>query len=94
MQTAFLVALIVILPCIFASMIGLLVAPRLPFVLRVLAAIQFVLIGLFCGFGFLASFEPGPGQLAWRTTYGVLGTGCVLAVVWLGVAKPRKNAAS
>lgn len=94
MPTVLLVALIVIVPCILASLIGLLVASRLPLVLRVLAAIQFVLIGLFCGFGFLASFEPGPGQLAWRTTYGVIGTGCVLAVVWLGVAKPRTKVLS
>ena len=91
MSTVLLVAFIVIFPCVIASMIGLFVARQLPLVLRVLAAIQFVLIGLFCGFGFLASFEPGRGQLAWQTTYGVLGIGCVLAVVWLGVARPRNK---
>ncbi|MGH7969766.1 MAG: hypothetical protein ACREIC_13665, partial [Limisphaerales bacterium] len=49
----------------------------LRFLSRILAALVLLVSGLFCGFGFLASFEPGNG-LAWRVVYGAL-TCCFLS---------------
>ena len=57
---------------------------------RVLGALTLVAMSLFCGYGFLESFEPGNG-LMWKLGYGMLACGLVLeamALLW----KPRKNA--
>ena len=49
-------------------------------------ALSLVLIAVttFCGFGFLASFEP-PGFLVFRWLYGAVAITCVVAIlaVWL-----------
>ena len=54
--------------------------------LRVILSLLLVCIGLFCIFGFLATFEPMPRavQLTWRAVYGVAGLACVggLIRVW------------
>jgi hypothetical protein len=41
----------------------------------IVGAVLLLALGLFCGFGFLASFEPGNG-LEWKAAYGALS--CLL----------------
>ncbi len=41
-----------------------------------------LLVAAFCGYGFLASFEPGP-HLAFRIGYPVLGALCLGSAGWL-----------
>jgi hypothetical protein len=53
-----------------------------PTLARTLGAFALLAIALFCGFGFLASFEPGNG-LPWQVIYGVLGCGCLIGAVAL-----------
>jgi hypothetical protein len=42
---------------------------------RIIAALVSLAMALFCGFGFLASFEPGPDAWFWKITYGTLAGG-------------------
>jgi hypothetical protein len=40
----------------------------------------------FCGYGFLATFEPPPpgtNFIAWRIGYGAIGLGCLASAAWL-----------
>jgi hypothetical protein len=43
---------------------------------RFLKSIAFISIAAFCGFGFMASFEPGNSPL-WKAGYGLLGVYCL-----------------
>ena len=47
-----------------------------------MGAVALLALGLFCGFGFLASFEPGNG-LAWKAVYGSLTFGFLAGAVAL-----------
>jgi hypothetical protein len=49
---------------------------------RILGALVLLAFALFCGFGFLASFEPGNGWL-WKVGYAAVGCGCLTGVVML-----------
>lgn len=55
----------------------------LRFLSRILGASAVVALGLFCGFGFLASFEPGNG-LAWKVICGALMCGFLAGAFALG----------
>jgi hypothetical protein len=75
-----------LLACIFA--------PQLPIALRVLAAVCLLPVVLFCGFGFLATFEPlDPSiQMTWRVIYGLIAASCLGAIARLSFARRRGNA--
>jgi len=62
---------------------------------RVLAALVLVGIVLFCGFGFLASYEySDPSKrLPWQIGYGVLGLACLSGAVLL-LRRRRQNSKS
>jgi hypothetical protein len=49
---------------------------------RILGALVLLAFALFCGFGFLASFEPGNGW-QWKAGYGALGCACLFGAVTL-----------
>ncbi len=63
--------------------------------LRVVLALFTLLMLTFCGFGFLATFEPLPEaqQWLWRTIYGVVGLGCVCALARLVASWSRNSKA-
>ncbi len=63
---------------------------RLPSILFALAVLPFL---AFAAFGFLASFEPLPGALAWRLGYGaavVLLAALELALVRRAIVGPSR----
>lgn len=48
-----------------------------------IVAIICLAVAGYCGFGFLATFEPGVANpLAFRIVYLVIGAGCLVGVVW------------
>lgn len=49
---------------------------------RVLGALVSTAMAVFCGFGFLDSFEPGNGIL-WKVGYGTLACGFLAGAVFL-----------
>lgn len=51
-------------------------------VVRALFAVPYILLALFCGFGFLASFEPGP-HLVFKIAYSALGLASAAVAGWL-----------
>ena len=48
---------------------------------RGVATLVLLAMAGFCGFGFLASFEP-PGHIAWKIGYALSGVACVAGAVW------------
>ena len=55
-------------------------------ILAIIAAIILLPIAAFCVFGFMATFEPTDRPevfMAFRIGYGVVGVGCLVAVVGL-----------
>jgi hypothetical protein len=48
-----------------------------------------VLFAAFCGFGFLASFEPVPHALAWKVGYAALAVASLAAAGHLALAALR-----
>ena len=54
-------------------------------VVRLALAALLVPVGLFCGFGFLASFEPSKdgGHFLWMIGYAGLGLACLVSVILL-----------
>ena len=56
---------------------------------RVALALLLFAIALFCGFGYLATFEP-PGFVLLRYVYAILG-GLCLAAVGLTLFRPRHD---
>jgi hypothetical protein len=49
---------------------------------RILGALVLLAFAVFCGFGFLASFEPGNGW-QWKAGYGALVCACLIGAVTL-----------
>ncbi len=49
--------------------------------MRAATAMALLLIAAFCGFGFVASGEPGPNHSYFRIGYAVLGVACAAAAV-------------
>lgn len=52
---------------------------------KLVGAILLVGLTLFCGYGFLASFEPGFGKFpnVFHAFYGVIGVAALVGAVWL-----------
>lgn len=60
--------------------------------MKLLLALPLLVLLAFSGFGFLASFEPGEGAIAFRVGYAVLGMLCVSGLVALvGGGRPGKG---
>ena len=52
--------------------------------LKIGLALICLVIGAFCTFGFLASFEPGvPGAMFFRWAYGSVALGCIGSTIGL-----------
>lgn len=49
----------------------------------------FLLVGAFCAFGMLATFEPGTNMIMWRIMYALGGMLCMIGVVWVVVPRRR-----
>ena len=49
--------------------------------MRMLTALIALAILAFCGFGYLATYEPS-GFLAWRIGYGIAGAACLGVITW------------
>ena len=84
---AFLIGLVIVLTAIRA----LVAAPRLSVAARILAALAFTLLALFCAFGFAAAMEPGDDHLLWRMVYGGVFLACVASVVRLTFARQKSE---
>jgi len=51
---------------------------------RAISAGLLIALALFCVYGFVASFEPGPaGRLMFKIGYAVLGLGFLASSAWL-----------
>lgn len=60
---------------------------------RILAAVTFVPIALFCLWGFAAAMEPGDYHIVWRIGYGVVFLTCLFTIGWLVFGKrPQQDA--
>ena len=81
--TLAIVSLVLIAVCIGSFFVGRLAKP--------VGVIMLAAITFFCGYGFLATFEPGPGHLAFRVLYAVCGVASVLAGVYLVTKKPHTS---
>jgi hypothetical protein len=48
-------------------------------------------IMMFCGYGYLCTYEPNPPdvQLRWRIIYGGVAGACLLGIVWLSISKSK-----
>jgi len=56
--------------------------------MKFLLALPITALLAFCAFGFLHSFEPGDGAMAWRVTYSMIGTLCLVALALLLRRRP------
>lgn len=55
----------------------------------ILGSFLLLAVAAFCGFGFLATFEPTDNALVFRVGYTVIGIGCVIGVGFLMVNAVR-----
>ena len=63
------------------------------FLVAILGSLLLLAVAAFCGFGFLATFEPTDNTtqfLAFRIGYTVIGLGCVVGAGFLFVNAVRK----
>ncbi len=84
-------------PLIIMSIIGLAIiawavsciiaVPRTHLAMRIVAALSFVPISLFCLWGFAAAMEPGDYHIVWRVGYGVVFLACLIAIGRVLLAK-------
>jgi hypothetical protein len=51
--------------------------------MRAATATALLLMAAFCGYGFLASGEPGPNHIYFRIGYAVVGVACAAAALSL-----------
>ena len=58
--------------------------------MRALLALTCLALAAFCAFGFLATFEPVDGALAWRVGYGVVGSAALYGLLRLLRPRPRR----
>ncbi len=59
----------------------------------ILGSLLLLAVAAFCGFGFLATFEPTdnvPQFMAFRIGYGVIGLGCLVGIGFLIINAVRK----
>lgn len=59
--------------------------------LRFLLAGVLMMFALFCGFGFLASFEPANNAIICRIGYGVVGIAAFAGAIWVARMRGRRN---
>ena len=55
---------------------------------RLLATTVFLAVAAFCGFGFLATYEP-PGSPVLRLAYAAVGIGCLAAAGWIAMRRGK-----
>ena len=55
-----------------------------------IVAIMCFPLGAFCAYGFLASFEPYPGAMAFRVGYLVIGAFCLLGMALPFIPRKQK----
>jgi hypothetical protein len=70
--------------CVFGVLSGRLSFASLgsrSLMMRIPIAVIALAVLAFCGFGFLATYEP-PGFMAWRIGYGIAGAACLGVVTW------------
>ena len=61
-------------------------------VLKIIVLAMCLVVAAFCAFGFLASFEKGVRSvLFFRVAYGLVGLGCVGAIVAIAVSAFRSG---
>jgi hypothetical protein len=56
----------------------------------IIGSLPLLAVAAFCGFGFLATFEPTDDALAFRVGYAVIGVGCLVGVGFLIANSLRK----
>lgn len=91
MPTPLIVAVIVGLVIMIWAGRCIIVARRLHPATRIVAALIFAPIALFCLWGFAAAMEPGDYHIAWRVGYVVVFVACLFATGWLVLAKPKSE---
>ena len=87
MPTTLIVPLLVAIILVIAASACVVMAPRFPTAMRIVAALLFVPLGLFSVFGFAAAMEPGDYHVVWCVGYSVLFLACLLAIGRLAFAK-------
>ena len=57
---------------------------------KLMLSVVCLAIAGFCGFGFVATFEPGVKHvLAFRLAYGLVGLGCIAAIIAMAAGSLR-----
>jgi hypothetical protein len=61
--------------------------------LKLCSAVGLLVVAGFCGFGFLATYEPSTthNMLAWRIGYGLAGPIVLASAAWLAVGLIRRR---
>ena len=91
MPTPFMFLLLIGFAIVIAASVCVVMARRLHTAIRIVAALAFAPVALFCMFGFAASMEPGDNHVVWRVVYLVVFLACLLAIGRLVLAKPLKG---
>lgn len=87
MPKELLIALPIALFVIVAAIRAVVIAPRLGMASRIVAALVFAPVALFCVYGFVASMEPGDHHVIWRVAYVAVILACLSAIGRLVFAK-------
>lgn len=87
MPTPLIVALIIGFALIVWAGRCIILARRLHPAVRIVAALTFAPVALFCLYGFAAAMEPGDYHLVWRVGYAVVFFACLFAMGRLVLAK-------
>jgi hypothetical protein len=83
MPTSMLMMVLIAVFVLLSLFVCAVLAPRLPVVVRLLAACLIVPLTLFSLFGLLASFEPGDGHRIWVLVYSLMIAGSLAAIIRL-----------
>jgi len=59
-------------------------------IVAILGSPLLLIVAAFCGFGFLATFEPTDNALAFRVGHSVIGLGCLVGAGFLIVNAVRR----
>lgn len=59
-------------------------------IVAIVGSLLLLAVAAFCGFGFMATFEPTSNALAFRGAYTVIGIGCLVGVGFLIANSLRK----
>lgn len=91
MPKSLIVPLAIAVILLVATIACVIIAPRLPKAIRVVASLVLVLLGLFGAYGVVASGEPGDYHVVWQVGYAVLFLACLAAMVRLVVVRQRHH---